>query len=94
MTRQQRFKYEMFVRVRDFGVAHAALFPETSKGGPAFARVWAPAAAVDEHQKDHLLGQAEATRNWSIPRFSNRTKSRLSIGFSPDNRKLRRISRA
>lgn len=62
MTRQQRFKYEMFVRVRDFGTAHAALFPEASKGGQAFARVLAAVAALDEQQQAHLLGLAEARR--------------------------------
>ena len=62
MTRQQRFKYEMFVRVRDFGVANAALFPEASKGGQAFARVLAAVAALDEQQQAHLLGLAEARR--------------------------------
>ena len=60
MTRQQRFKYEMFVRVRDFWAAHAAVFPEASKGGQAFTCVMAAVAAIDEHQKDHVLGQAEA----------------------------------
>ncbi len=62
MTRQQRFKYEMFVRVRDFGVAHAALFPHATKGGQAFAQVLAAVAAVDEQQKAHLFGLAEARR--------------------------------
>lgn len=62
MTRQQRFKYEMFVRVRDFGVAQAALFPEASKGKQAFARVLAAVAALEEQQKAHLLGLAEARR--------------------------------
>ena len=62
MTRRQRFKYEMFVRVRDFGVAQAALFPEASKGSQAFARVLAAVAALDEQQKAHLLGLAEARR--------------------------------
>ena len=62
MTRQQRFKYEMFVRVRDFGAAHAALFPESSKGGQAFARVSSAVAEIDEHMKNHVLGRAEARR--------------------------------
>jgi hypothetical protein len=62
MTRQQRFKYEMFVRVRDFGTAHAALFPETTRGGQAFARVLAAVAASDEHLKNHVLGRGEARR--------------------------------
>ena len=46
MTKEQRFKYQMFVRVRDFGVVHAALFPEASKGGQAFARVSKAVAEV------------------------------------------------
>jgi len=62
MKRQQRFKYEMFVRVRDFGTAHASLFPEASKGGQAFARVLAATTAIEEHLKNHVLGKAEARR--------------------------------
>lgn len=62
MTRQQRFRYEMFVRVRDFGAAHQDLFPESSTAGRTLARVTAAVAAVDEHQKNHVLGTAEARR--------------------------------
>lgn len=62
MKRLQRFKYEMFVRVRDFGAAHAALFPEGSTGGQAFARVVAATAAIEQHLKDHVVGKAEARR--------------------------------
>ena len=62
MKKLQRFKYEMFVRVRDFGTAHAALFPQATTGGKAFARVLAAAAAIDENLKDHVLGKAEARR--------------------------------
>ena len=62
MTRQQRFKYEMFVRVRDFGVAHAALLPEGTMGGRALARVAAAVAEIDEHLKDHVLGRSDARR--------------------------------
>ena len=62
MTKEQRFKYQMFVRVRDFGVAHAALFPESSKGGQAFARVSRAVTEIEEHLKDHVLGRAEARK--------------------------------
>jgi len=62
MTKEQRFKFEMFVRVRDFGLVHAALFPEASKGGQAFARVSSAVAEIDEHMKDHVLGRAEARK--------------------------------
>ena len=62
MARQQRFKYEMFVQVRDFGAAQAALFPELSKGGQALARVPLTVAVIDEHMKNHVLGRAGARR--------------------------------
>lgn len=62
MTRRQWFRYEMFVRVRDFGVANVVAFPEGSSGGQAFARVAAALTAIDEHQADHLRVQAEARR--------------------------------
>lgn len=62
MKRLQRFKYEMFVRVRDFGAAHVALFPEATTGGQAFARVVAATAAIEQHLKDHVVGKAEARR--------------------------------
>ncbi|MFN7976488.1 MAG: hypothetical protein U0P30_00035 [Vicinamibacterales bacterium] len=52
----------MFVRVRDFGVANAALFPEASKRGRRSARALAAVAALDEQQQAHLLGLAEARR--------------------------------
>ena len=60
MARQQRFKYEMFVQVRDFGAALAALFPELSKGGQALARMSLAVTELDEHMKNHVLGRAEA----------------------------------
>ncbi len=61
MKKVQRFKYEMFVRVRDFGAEHASLFPEGTIGGQAFARVLA-AATVEDQLKEHVLGQGEARR--------------------------------
>ena len=67
MTRRQRFKYEMFVRVRDFGVARAALFPEASKSGQAFARespFVMPASIQMQPTRRVMLGSARR------PRFS------------------------
>ena len=62
MKKVQRFKYEMFVRVRDFGTAHVALFPEGTVGGKAFGRVLGAAARFEEQLKDHVLGKGEARR--------------------------------
>ena len=49
MTGTQTRRYEMFVRVRDFGKAHEALFPESTGGGKAFAAVAAAVARLSEH---------------------------------------------
>ncbi len=62
MTREQRYKYEMFVRVHDYGTAHQDLFPESSTGGRTFAMVAAALAKIDEHLKNHVLARAEARR--------------------------------
>jgi hypothetical protein len=62
MTRGQRFKYEMFVRVRDYGTAHRELFPESSTGGQRFAQVTAAVAAIDDHLENRIVGRAEARR--------------------------------
>ena len=51
MDRSNRFKYEMFVRVRDYGIAQADLFPESTKAGQRFAEVAAAVAAINAHVK-------------------------------------------
>lgn len=58
MTKHQRYKHEMLVRVRDFGAAHAGLFPESSAGGSKFAQVSDAVAAIEEHMKNRVLGHA------------------------------------
>jgi hypothetical protein len=58
MNRAQRFKYEMFVRVRDYGTAHTALFPESSTASQSFARVTAAVAAIDDHLKNRVVARA------------------------------------
>ena len=62
MTRKQRFRYEMFVRVRDFGAARKALFPESSRSGQSFARVSAAVGAIEVHRKNQVVATAEARR--------------------------------
>jgi len=47
MVKSHRAKLEMILRVKDFGTANAALFPETSIGGQAFATVAAAAARIE-----------------------------------------------
>jgi hypothetical protein len=62
MTKAQRYRYEMFGRVDDFGTANVELFPASSKGGQMFAEVRAAVTAVGEHLKDRDLARAEARR--------------------------------
>jgi hypothetical protein len=38
MQREQRLKYEMFVRVKNFGVANREAFPEESGPGKKFGQ--------------------------------------------------------
>jgi hypothetical protein len=62
MKKQQRYRYEMFVRVRDYGTAHAALFPESSAGSQTFARVTAAVTAIDDHLKNRVVARAEGRK--------------------------------
>ena len=68
MTRQQRYRYEMFVRVRDFGAAHKELFPESSTGGQWFAEVSGAVAAIDGHLKNRIVAVADSRRVKSTTR--------------------------
>jgi hypothetical protein len=68
MTKAQRYKYETLVRVRDYGTAHATLFPESSAGSKAFARMTALVAALDAHMQDHVVAAAEARKVKSATR--------------------------
>lgn len=60
MNRKQRYRYEMLVRVRDFGAAHFELFPESTKGGRLFGQVKAAAAAIEDHLTRRDLARVEA----------------------------------
>lgn len=68
MTRDERYRWEMFVRVRDFGMAHHALFPESSIGGQAFAAVARAAAEVEKQTTDKVLAAAEGRREKAAAR--------------------------
>jgi hypothetical protein len=59
MLKHQRQRYEMFLRVRDFGTEHQPVFPATSAAGQAFAAVTEAAAAI-EHQSAARLVNAQA----------------------------------
>lgn len=47
MSKFERVRYELLVRLRDFANAHRALFPESSTAGKAFALVAEAAARIE-----------------------------------------------
>jgi hypothetical protein len=60
MTKKQRYRYEMLVRVRDFGVAHAGSFPPGSAGGRAFAEVTTAVATIEDFLTKRDLARVAA----------------------------------
>jgi hypothetical protein len=62
MRKEQRYRHEMFVRVRDFGVANAARFPESTSGGQMFAQVAAAVDAIEAHLTRRVMARTEASR--------------------------------
>ncbi len=62
MTSSDIRRYEMFVRVRDFGEAHAALFPKASLAQEQFAAVAAAATALSGHAVTRCPRRAKASR--------------------------------
>src|ERR1700745_931625 len=49
MTSKETRRYEMLVRVRDFGEAHRDLFPTSTRGGEAFAAVAEAVRQLTDH---------------------------------------------
>jgi hypothetical protein len=57
MTSVDTRRYEMLVRVRDFGAKYAERFPSSSLGGQAFATVTAAVAELSQHTASLLSGR-------------------------------------
>ena len=53
-------RYEMLMRVRDFGAAHEDLFPPSTLGGTSFAAVGTAVAALHEHAATQVSGRGSA----------------------------------
>ncbi len=62
MNRQQRFRYEMFIRVRDFGVSNRALISEASNGRAMFDVVTSAVAAIEDQLTKRDLARADSQR--------------------------------
>jgi hypothetical protein len=70
MQSKESRRYEMLVRVRDFGQKHQHLFPESAVSGQAFAAV---AASVDQ-LCEHVVSALETTRERNKVREEARAK--------------------
>src|SRR5262245_54490968 len=53
-------RYEMLLRVNEFGLAHAELFPPTTLGGQAFAAVRTAIEQMDDHAAASAYGRGAA----------------------------------
>ena len=62
MTRHERHRFEMFVRVRNFGRAHGRHFPESSTAADAFAAIAAVVADMERQGTRKLLTADEGRR--------------------------------
>ena len=60
MNAIEKRQYEMFVRVRDFGLAQGDRFPESTLGGDAFAAVDAAVDALNRHAATQFSSRREA----------------------------------
>jgi len=72
-------RYEMLVRVRDFGAAHADLFPADSLGGQMFAAVGA-AVATASQQAAAQVSSAGALRGARRAKAAARAELRTTLG--------------
>lgn len=59
MTKVERVRYEVLLRVKDFGIKHRDRFPELSRAGQVFARVAQAVADIEAH----MLARLQAVRD-------------------------------
>lgn len=62
MNRSQRVRYEMLLRVRDFGATYADRFPESSGAARAFAEVARLTAMIQEMDAKRIVAVREGQR--------------------------------
>lgn len=63
MTRMERTRYEMLLRVRDFGSRYQSRFPESSDGAQAFATVARAVAEIEAHDTNRMVVLHQAQRS-------------------------------
>ena len=62
MQRAHRVRYEMFGRVRNFGIANRSAFPESSAAGQKFGQLAVVVDEIESHLTRRTQGLAEARR--------------------------------
>jgi hypothetical protein len=77
MTRRERIRYEMLLRVRDFGKTHRELFPESSHGGKAFATVAGVVDGIEAHAQTKLLAAKNGMNAKKVARETMRQRMRV-----------------
>lgn len=68
MTRTDRIRYEMLLRVRDFGNTHKELFPEPLSGHQAFATVARVIDEIDAHVTARAIAAGETRKDQAARR--------------------------
>jgi hypothetical protein len=71
-------RYEMLVRVRDFGTANTSLFPADSLGGQMFAATEAAVVALGQHAADEVSSRGAADEG-SRARIAARQRLRTAL---------------
>lgn len=66
MNTNERRRYDMFVRVRQFGVENAADFPPASVGAVQFAAVAAEVVQIDSFGADQQAGFGQARQQFDV----------------------------
>lgn len=93
MTRSDSVKYEMFLRVDDFGETHTARFPASSAGAEVFATLRAAIAQIEaqgtarghaERESRHGGPERAALRQWMVDLArTSRAVARTADAFVP-----------
>lgn len=76
MEMKDRTRYEALMRIRAFGQAHQAEFPESTVGGQAFARVAHAIAQIEAHSLAQSVAARDGRTAKSAARLALRTAMR------------------
>ncbi|MEO7189533.1 MAG: hypothetical protein ABI051_00605 [Vicinamibacterales bacterium] len=81
MNRSERRRYEMLLRVRDFGRTHRQQFSQSSEAGKAFTVVDEATAQIEAHAKAKLLTKKEGRKERAAVRGAIEERLKLVARF-------------